>query len=171
MKKNLVFVLALAVLWGCQQKKNDLKRVSAVLNATQGNNASGQVDFFPSNGRVLVKVQIQGLAPNTTHGFHVHENGDCSSPDASSAGAHFNPLSMPHAGPTDPQSHMGDLGNVQSDAAGMVNVEVTRPDLKIEGPHSIIGKAVVLHASPDDLTSQPAGNAGARIACGVVKSE
>jgi Cu-Zn family superoxide dismutase len=103
-----------------------------------------------------------------THGFHVHEFGDCSAPDFASAGGHFNPTSEPHAGPKDAHRHEGDLGNVEAGADGSVAVDYTDSGLRFEGDKSILGRAVVVHANADDLKTQPSGNAGGRVACGVI---
>ena len=99
----------------------------------------------------------------------MHEKGDCSAPDAMSAGGHFNPGGKPHAHHTKSDRHAGDMPNVKADASGNAKV-VYETDLLStgSGPNSVVGKAVVVHRDPDDYTSQPAGNSGPRIACGVV---
>jgi superoxide dismutase, Cu-Zn family len=111
-----------------------------------------------------------GLTPNTTHGFHIHEKGDLSAPDLGSAGAHYNPESHPHAGPDAPMRHAGDLGNVTSDAQGHVQKELTVDNISIGGAkNDILGKSVIVHAKADDLKSQPSGDAGGRVAGGVIE--
>jgi Cu-Zn family superoxide dismutase len=104
------------------------------------------------------------------HGFHLHEKGDCSAPDASSAGGHFNPLHHPHAGPHTAQHHAGDFGNitVKADGTGTMSLTLKGEDAKI-AREDAIGKAIILHEKADDLKTQPTGNAGGRIACGVVE--
>jgi len=104
------------------------------------------------------------------HGFHVHENGDCSAPDASSAGGHFNPADHEHAGPDAERQHMGDMGNITAgeDGTARVDAEYRFLVLDPEADNSIMGKAVVVHAGADDMSSQPSGDAGARVACGVI---
>lgn len=117
---------------------------------------------------VEVDGEITGLAPGA-HGFHIHEVGDCTPPDFKSAGGHFNPTAAPHAAPTAAQHHLGDLGNIDADAEGKARVHVvTALSLDPRSAASIMGKAVVVHAAADDLSSQPAGNSGDRIACGVI---
>ena len=116
---------------------------------------------------IRVIVDMEGLSPGD-HGFHVHEYGDCSAPDGTSAGGHFNPDGQPHGAPTDTERHVGDLGNISADGMGMAHLEWTDTFLSFSGPHSIVGRGVIVHAGADDLTSQPTGNAGARVACGVI---
>ena len=143
---------------------------TATLDARSGSTATGTVAFFnQADGSVRVRIDITGVAPGV-HGFHVHEKGDCSAADAMSAGAHFNPTSAPHAGPDDSMHHAGDFGNVTADATGEIHTEFVARSITLDSAaSSAVGRAVVLHADPDDLTSQPAGNAGKRIACGVVR--
>ena len=102
------------------------------------------------------------------HGFHVHEFGDCSSPDAMSTGGHFNPTGMPHAAPTAGKRHVGDLGNIEANADGVATLDIIDPAMTFAGPTSIIGRGLIVHAKADDLKSQPAGAAGDRVACGVI---
>jgi superoxide dismutase, Cu-Zn family len=113
---------------------------------------------------------IQGLRPKSEFGFHVHEKGDCSAPDATSAGEHFNPAAQPHGDPRSTPHHAGDLLNVRSDAQGVAEIDVDVPDLTLHSnsPTDIAGKALVVHAKPDDYSTQPSGNSGDRIACGVI---
>ena len=141
---------------------------AAELKPTEGSTARGRVVFFEAATRgVRVVAHVEGLAPGE-HGFHIHENGDCSAPDASSAGGHFDPTGMPHAGPEAERRHAGDLGNLTADESGMAHLERVDTHLSLEGGGSIVGRAVVVHAGRDDLTSQPAGDAGGRLACGVI---
>jgi superoxide dismutase, Cu-Zn family len=142
---------------------------SATLEPTQGNQVRGTVTFDSAEGGVRMTLSLEGLPPGE-HGFHVHENGDCSAPDGSSAGAHFNPAQHPHAGPEAAQRHAGDLGNITADASGKAQVSRTFPGTQLEGEQGITGRAVIVHAQPDDFTTQPTGNAGARLACGVIRS-
>lgn len=144
-----------------------ITRAICVLHPTQGSNVHGTVTFTAVDGAVLVVADIQGLTPGR-HGFHVHEFGDCSAPDASSAGSHWNPGGCPHAGPEAASRHAGDLGNIEADAAGNAHIEWRDPVLALTGPTSIIGRSVIVHANPDDLATQPTGNAGPRVACGVI---
>lgn len=145
---------------------------TVTLAPTADSQVSGGIQFVRADGGLRASGRIAGLAPGSTHGFHIHENGDCSAPDGSSAGGHFNPGGMDH-GRVDAQPHHGgDMPNVEADAAGVALVDgpvsssVTVGD---GGPADILGRAVIVHADPDDYTSQPTGNAGARLACGVIR--
>jgi Cu-Zn family superoxide dismutase len=138
-----------------------------VLHPTEGNSASGTVTFTKVENGIRIEADVTGLGEGM-HGFHIHEYGDCTAPDGTSAGGHFNPEGAPHAGPDDDPRHVGDLGNLEADADG--NATYTRVDehLSFSGDHSIIGRAVIVHAGEDDLESQPTGAAGPRVACGVI---
>lgn len=140
----------------------------ARLMPTEGNTAQGTVSFVSVDGGVRVKADISGLSPDSLHGFHVHEIGDCSAPDATSAGDHYNPHDTDHGAPGADQHHVGDLGNLEADRNGRAMLEQVFPFLSLSGEHSIVSRAVIVHIDPDDLHSQPTGNAGARIACGVI---
>ena len=112
---------------------------------------------------------VTGL-PAGVHGFHIHETGDCSAPDGSSAGGHFNPTGAPHGGPQSAERHLGDLGNITADASGNAEVNIHAGGVTLgEGENAIMGKAIIVHAGADDLTTQPTGDAGARLACGVIQ--
>jgi len=170
--KGMLFsalVLGVALV-GCSRGGHEVKptgKAVAVMNPTEGSKVKGFVSFEKTGKGVRVVADLNGLAPGP-HGFHIHEYGDCSSPDAGSAGGHFNPTGMPHAAPNVDKRHEGDLGNVEADKSGHARLEITDKKLTLEGPNSIIGRAVVVHAQADDFKSQPAGNSGARIACGVI---
>ncbi len=142
---------------------------SADLSATQGNTTAGTVTFTEmQDGTVHVVADLTGLGPGRQHAMHVHETGDCSAPDASSAGSHYNPEQHAHGLPPAEPRHAGDLGNVTADAEGKAHYEITVTNLTIRGAKSPIdGKAVIVHANPDD-GGQPVGNAGGRVACGVI---
>lgn len=142
-------------------------RAIAVLHPTQGSEARGTVTFDQADGGIAISADIEGLEPGN-HGFHIHELGDCSAPDGTSAGGHFNPEGASHGGPTVQDRHVGDLGNVTADDAGAAHYERTDDRIAFEGAPSIIGRAVIVHAGEDDLTTQPTGDAGARVACGVI---
>jgi superoxide dismutase, Cu-Zn family len=140
----------------------------AVLHPTAGNNVSGTVTFTEEADGVRVQADISGLTPGK-HGFHVHEFGDCSAADLASAGAHFNPTNKPHAGPDAAERHVGDMGNIEADASGAAKLDYVDHEISLTNDQrSAIGRSVIVHAKADDLKSQPAGDSGARIACGVI---
>lgn len=143
-------------------------RAKATLEGLEGSDVSGAVTFFEANEQVKVVARVENVSPGV-HGFHIHETGDCSADDFTSAGGHFAPDGNPHGAPTDEKHHAGDLGNITVGEDGVGNLEITSEVLTVSpGPHSVVGKAVILHEGEDDLESQPTGDAGARIACGVV---
>ncbi len=149
-------------------KPAGVQRATAEVGPTEGNTAKGTVTFTRQSKGVRVVAELTGLPPGT-HGFHIHENGDCSAADGSSAGGHFNPTGMTHGGPDAAQHHMGDLGNITADASGSAHYDRVVADFSLDGPNTLVGRAVVVHLNADDLTSQPAGNSGPRIACGVIR--
>ncbi len=144
-----------------------LTKAVAVLHPTAGNTAQGTVTFTQEEGGVRVVANITGV-PAGEHGFHIHEFGDCSAADATSAGGHFNPDNMEHGAQNAKARHVGDLGNVTADAENKVTLNLLDARLSLNGPHAIIGRGLILHAKPDDFATQPTGNAGGRIACGVI---
>jgi Cu-Zn family superoxide dismutase len=191
MKKNIeskivLFCVSLAIAaCGCSQESGSTTDGSsagsmtetqakpaaiAKLKPTQGNKVEGTVTFYEAAKGLRVVAHITGLTPGE-HGFHVHEHGDCSAPDASSAGGHFNPTSVPHGAPGAEQHHIGDLGNVNADAEGHVHLDKVFPFLTVAGENSIVGRGLIVHAGRDDLTSQPTGDAGGRVACGVIEKQ
>ena len=143
--------------------------MSVSLRPASGSSTRGQVKLTQSSGGVRLVGEVTGLTPGA-HGLHVHENGDCSAPDATSAGEHFNPRGKQHGGLGSSQRHGGDLGNINADSSGTAKIDVTARGISLAKNSSdgIAGRALVVHAQPDDGKSNPAGNSGARIACGVV---
>jgi len=142
---------------------------TVTLQPTQGSSVKGTVDVVTMGRGVHFTGTVTGLTPGK-HGFHVHATGDCSAPDAASAGAHFNPDNKNHGAPSAPEHHAGDFGNVEADSSGTAKIDMHVNGLTLGAePNSILGKALIVHGGEDDLTTQPAGNAGARLACGVIK--
>lgn len=139
----------------------------AVLHPTQGSNVAGTVTFTASGDQVKVVADITGLTPGK-HGFHIHEFGDCSDPKGASAGGHFNPTNHQHGAPDADNRHAGDLGNIDADASGKAHLELTDKAMKLTGAEAIVGHAVIVHEKADDLKTQPTGDAGGRLACGVI---
>jgi Cu-Zn family superoxide dismutase len=139
----------------------------ALLESKSGSQVTGMVAFRQVGDEVLVTGMVKNLKPGK-HGFHIHDKGDCSSPDAASAGPHFNPANQHHGGPTTAEHHAGDLGNIEAEDSGIVQLNL-KAKLSLSGKDSIIGKSVVVHEGEDDLKTDPAGNSGKRVACGEIK--
>ena len=145
-----------------------IRQAIAVLHSTQGNKAQGTVRFTQEGNSVKIVAHVEGLTPGQKHAIHIHEFGDCSTSDGSSAGSHYNPEKHEHGLPDKDKRHAGDLGNLQADAGGKAHLELTASNITIAGnKNPILGRSVIVHAKPDD-GSQPVGNAGGRIACGVI---
>lgn len=168
--------VAIGIVAGCtrpadktaeEHQAGPVMKAVAMLSPTVGQKAGGMVTFLKEGEGIRIVAEIHGLAPGA-HGFHIHQYGDCSAPDATSAGAHFNPTGEPHGGPDAEKRHAGDLGNVEAGQDG--NAMINRLDSRIvlDGDQSILGRSVIVHAQPDDFRTQPTGGAGARIACGVI---
>jgi superoxide dismutase, Cu-Zn family len=165
---KIVWVIGAVALAGCGQMSLRSPTATAALSPTKGSSVSGTVDFTQRGDVVLVEAKVSGLSPGL-HGFHVHERGNCTAPDGASAGGHFNPAGAAHGAPGSMPRHAGDLGNIEANAGGVAvyRAEVTGISLGT-GDDSIIGRAVIVHEKADDLKSQPSGNAGARLACGLI---
>ena len=185
MKTNLAMFIGLILFIsaGCNQQSENrfqenadthqidaqpnITKAVAVIHPTEGNKVNGLVTFTLEGDSIKVVADIDGLAPGK-HGFHIHEYGDCSASDGTSAGGHFNPTNKPHGAPTDTSRHVGDLGNIEANKDGKAHYEWTDHLISFKGPNSIIGRGIIIHAGEDDLKTQPTGNAGARVACGVI---
>jgi Cu-Zn family superoxide dismutase len=159
-----LFALGLGL---CLANAQEPTKAIAVLHPTAGNNVTGLVTFTKSGYEVKVVADVTGLTPGK-HGFHIHEFGDCSSSDGNSAGGHFNPTHKQHGAPDASDRHAGDLGNIEADASGKAHLEWSDTVMKLSGADSIVGHAVIVHEKVDDLKTQPTGNAGGRLACGVI---
>lgn len=156
-----------AVATGTTEMTDSPDKAIAVLHPTEGNKVGGTVTFTKEADGVRVVANLNGLTPGE-HGFHVHETGDCSSADGSSAGGHFNPEDQPHGAPDSEARHTGDFGNITADEAGNATYDRIDKNATLSGKDSVIGRAVIVHAKADDLKSQPSGDAGSREACGVI---
>ncbi len=160
-------------LTACGQSENPGKNpretssAKAVLLPTEGSDVRGVVNFTEVKDGVKIVAHIEGLSEGP-HGFHIHEHGDCSAPDASSAGGHYNPTNKKHGCPGDEERHVGDLGNIVADENGSAHYERIDSVIRLNGEHSIIGKAVIVHEKEDDCKTDPTGDAGGRMACGVI---
>ncbi|TPP63276.1 Superoxide dismutase [Fasciola gigantica] len=148
--------------------------VKAICVMSGSSGVQGTVRFVQESetSPVHIKVDINGLKPGK-HGFHVHAYGDTTN-GCISAGPHFNPTGVDHGGPSDSVRHVGDLGNVEANQNGLAHVEFTDSVISLSGVNSVIGRAMVVHENEDDLgrggheQSKITGNAGGRLACGVI---
>ncbi|HYF58699.1 MAG TPA: superoxide dismutase family protein [Burkholderiaceae bacterium] len=171
----LAALAALAALSGCGMMPGSMPGAArgpaavATLAPAAGQSAAGSVRFEQHGDHVMVVARVTGLRPGQEHGFHVHEKGDCSSADFMSAGGHYNPGGKPHGHPKGGDRHAGDLPNLRADASGTAEARFEAHGLSVgSGAADVVGRAVVVHANPDDYASQPAGNSGGRIACAVI---
>ncbi len=167
-----VFAAAASVLLAaCQMMPLEAPRATAQLQPTKGNKTFGEATFEQVGDKVRVAVFVQGLKPGQEHGLHIHEVGDCSSGDGMSTKGHFNPYGKPHGHYGSAERHAGDLPALKANTAGRANVQIDLDIITVTpGPASIIGRGLIVHADPDDYKTQPTGNAGARIACGVIRA-
>jgi superoxide dismutase, Cu-Zn family len=160
----------LALTAACASLEGAGPAVKVALDSRSGSSVTGSLSLQQQDGGVRITGEVRGLAPASAHGFHVHEKGDCSAADASSAGPHFNPMGAPHGNMAAGPHHAGDMPNIMADQRGVARVDVLVPGATLAaGPGSITGRAIVVHRDPDDYATQPAGNAGPRVACGVIK--
>ena len=145
----------------------------ARLHGKSGAHVEGEAWFGQDKAGVRIVVEVSHATPGL-HGIHVHEYGDCSAEDASSAGEHFNPTHLTHGAPNPLKHHIGDLGNIKIDSKGNGTLNLFIPTTRLNPEFldykKLVGKSVILHAKEDDLKSQPSGNSGARIACGTIVS-
>jgi superoxide dismutase, Cu-Zn family len=174
MKKVFLTMLVLAVpmlLLSAKQaekaKHSGPTKAIAVVRGFGESPIKGIIHFTVMQDGVEIRGEITGLKAGK-HGFHIHEFGDCSSADAKCAGGHFNPDKMPHGAPDAEKRHVGDLGNIIADESGKAVIRMKDKLIALSGPHSIVGRAVMIHEKADDLKTQPTGDAGGRIAAGVV---
>jgi len=166
--KTIIISLGVLCAFAVFARAQDVTKAAATLEPKSGSQVTGTVTFTKTGDEVHVVADFQNLKPGK-HGFHIHEKGDCSAPDAMSAGPHFNPMHQHHDGPTGTERHAGDFGNVEADGSGKGHLE-WKGKLDLSGPNSIIGKSVIVHEKEDDLKTDPAGNSGARFACGVINA-
>lgn len=167
MKKSLSAVVLIASFINPLYAATD--KVEAKLKSATEKNLKGQVFFQETDGGVRIVADVSGLKPNSKHGFHVHAVGKCDGPDYKSAGEHFNPEKTKHGDPMDRKSHVGDLGNLKADDKGNAHLELGLIEKEPNELKKLVGKSVVIHKNEDDLETQPSGDSGGRIACGVIR--
>lgn len=162
--------LMLMTLGACALTPRPTAVAVAELHPTRGYTASGSVRFEQYDEVVRISGEVRGLQPNAEHGFHLHDKGDCSSGDGTSAGPHFNPYGSMHGRHDGLAHHAGDLVSLQADATGVARFNFDLKGLTVtSGKASVVGRGLIVHRDPDDFKSQPAGNAGPRVACAVVQ--
>jgi superoxide dismutase, Cu-Zn family len=170
--RPIIAAAAAVLLAACQTTPTEGPRATAQLQPTKGSKTFGEATFEQMGDKVRVVVFVQGLKPGQEHGMHIHEVGDCSSGDGMSTMGHFNPHGKPHGHPTSGERHAGDLPALKANKEGRANVQADLDIITVTaGPTSVIGRGLIVHADPDDYKTQPTGNAGARIACGVIRAE
>ena len=171
-----IVVLGALAFGGCQNQEVEaetkaappVERAIAIIQPTAGNQVKGMVDFKQNNDEVDIVLRLEGLEPNTVHGWHIHEFGDISDPNGKATGGHYNPEKYDHALPNKTQRHSGDLGNLTADAQGRATTELSVKNISINGADKpVLGRGVIIHAEEDD-GGQPTGNAGERIGQGVI---
>ena len=178
-RKSLFLQLALVLLaTSVVGQKSGMAMImpdgGSLTNPSNGmSNVMGTISFFQENQNtsILIGVSLQGLSPNTLHGWHVHAN-KISNQNCTTAGGHFNPMNTSHGGPSDEMRHFGDLGNLMSDSNGKVNAQITDTLVTLYGKYNVSGLGLVIHERFDDMgrgtadASKVNGNSGSRIACG-----
>jgi Cu-Zn family superoxide dismutase len=169
MKPAVAAVLSTVLFAACETLPPQPLRATAELKPLKGSKTFGEATFEQVGGKVRVLVNMQGLGAGREHGLHVHEIGDCSG-DGDNAKGHFNPHGKPHGHYASAERHAGDLPAITGDKGGRGKLDVEVDQITVgPGPSGIVGRALIVHAGPDDYKSQPAGNSGARIACGVIR--
>lgn len=178
-KKLSVTIFAALFVVGCAQEQSqdqsleeelesdDFTRAVAVVHPTEGNEVSGTVTFEETDDGVRVQGNFEELSEGM-HGFHIHEFGDCTADDGTSAGGHYNPTDSDHGAPEADERHMGDMGNIEANDDGSATINYVDEEIELSGSNGILGRGVVVHGGEDDLQSQPSGDAGPRVGCGVV---
>lgn len=171
MKHLLAIVATTSLIAGCAGLAPGSGPVAtAQMQATKGNSVTGVVNFAKHGNKVQVSGELRGFAPNTEHGFHIHEKGDCASGDGMSAGGHFNPDAHQHGAFDHAEHHVGDLQSLKADASGVAKFSYESSSLSVDaGPKNIVGRGLIVHQDPDDFKTQPTGNSGARVSCGVIE--
>ena len=145
------------------------KQATAAISSASGSEVTGTAVLKQSGDSITLTVEIQNATPGL-HAVHIHEKGDCSSPDGKSAGGHWNPTEVAHGEWGEGEFHLGDIGNmtVGDDGAGKIELTTDQWEMGTGSIRDIVGKGIIVHAGADDFTSQPSGAAGARIGCGAI---
>jgi len=162
-------LLSCVLLLSSCQLLSETPRAVSVIQSKSGSSIQGSMSFIQSGSQVKVTGTFSGLNPNSEHGIHIHELGDCKAFDASSAGGHYNPSGNRHGNHNSIFSHAGDMPNIKVDENGNASYQATLTHFSLNGEQNILGRSVVVHLNKDDYVSQPAGNSGERIGCGIIR--
>jgi len=169
MKQAFKLAACALLLSSCATMAPDGPSATAVVRPASGSQAHGTVKFTQVGTRVRVEAEMAGLTPGV-HGMHIHEKGDCTAPDAASAGGHFNPTSKKHGAPSSTERHAGDLGNITANEYGKATLSLIIDGVSVgKGTDGVVGRGLVVHADADDLKTDPTGNSGGRVGCGVIE--
>lgn len=169
---SLLVGICISFLQSCGHTQENLgKTVTVGLEPKSGTDTDGVVTLVQTEAGVQIKGRVTGLEPNSQHGMHVHEIGDCDAEDATSAGGHYAPGANPHGSPYERNHHLGDLGNITADTDGVATFTllVDKANIYEDQKNSFLNRALIIHKDRDDLKSQPSGDSGIRIACGVIE--
>lgn len=176
-----VLILLLVIMSACAKMETEKKEVAvtenlktsadavSAMHSSKLKNLKGIIGIEELENELKITADVSGLSPDAKLGIHIHENGICEGPDYKSAGAHFNPHNQKHGRPEGKMRHVGDMGNLITNAQGEVKQVILLPKQKPTDMKDVIGKSIIIHAKKDDLKTQPSGNSGDRIACGLIK--
>ena len=177
--KSVLFLLIgiSVIVMGCERVRQQAgvlttapaKQAHAMIDALGDSGVTGMAVFTQNGDEITLTIEIQGASPGL-HGVHIHANGDCSAPDGTSAGGHWNPTGVAHGKWGEGEFHLGDIGNISVGADGTGSITLTTDlwDIGTGSDVDVVGKGIIVHADADDFVSQPSGAAGARIGCGVI---
>ena len=171
-------IILTGILTGCDRARPQqvavlspppAKQASALIDAASDSAVTGMATFTQNGEQITLTIEIQGASPGL-HAVHIHENGDCSSPDGKSAGGHWNPTEVAHGKWGEGEFHLGDIGNITvgEDGTGSITLTTDLWEIGTGSDIDVVGKGIIVHADADDFVSQPSGAAGARIGCGVI---
>ncbi len=173
MKKIILSIVVLvAFIIGCKTSSDssNTQKLDLTFESKSNSNVTGTASFVEKKGQVTFVAKMAGLKPGV-HAIHIHEKSDCSSPDGKSTGGHWNPTFKNHGKWGVGDYHKGDIGNFTADANGNGTITLTTNEWCIgctDATKDILGKGLIVHQDPDDFTTQPTGNAGARVACSAI---
>lgn len=170
MKTTILVLSTLILSSGITQAATSPTKAYAQLESPRLKILKSDIKLEETSKGIIITAEVSGLRPGSVHGFHIHEKGECKGPDFESAGGHLNPTHHEHNAPTAESKHLGDLGNIVANDRGVAKTEVVIPAEEGVKLSALTGKAFIMHDKPDDMSSQPAGNAGDRLACGIIKT-